>query len=97
MDGNILKNYHVSAKAILDFYKKFDSLGGENHGLIISVKGKRIYEEYCAPYTADTPQNMFSVTKCLVSIAVGFAINDGLLRLDDKILPYFKDYSYKKK
>lgn len=85
----------ISSRAILDFYKRFEEIGGENHGLIITVNGERVYEEYCYPYGKDTPQNMFSCTKTLVSLAVGFAIEDGLLSLDTKIYPYFKDYPHK--
>ncbi len=95
MDTESLQKAGISTKAILDFYRAFDDIGGENHALIITKDGKRVYEEYCSPYDQTSPHNMFSVTKCLVSIAVGFAIDEGLIALDDKILPYFADYPHK--
>ena len=90
-----LSQYGLSTKAILNFYRAFDAIGGENHSLLITKDGKRVYEEYCAPYNADTPHSMFSVTKCLVSIAVGFAIEEGLISMDTRILPYFAEYEHK--
>ncbi len=90
-----LKEYGLSAAAILRYLKRFDEIGGENHGMIVIKDGKKVFEKYCYPYTADMPHTMFSVTKCLVSTAVGFAVDEKKLRLDDKILPYFKDYPHK--
>ncbi len=90
-----LKQCGLSAAAILRYLKRFDEIGGENHGMIVIKDGKKVFERYCYPYTADMPHTMFSVTKCLVSTAVGFAIDEKRLRLDDKILPYFKDYPHK--
>ncbi len=90
-----LKQYGLSAAAILRYLKRFDEIGGENHGMIVIKDGKKVFERYCYPYTSDMPHTMFSVTKCLVSTAVGFAIDEKRLRLDDKILPYFKDYPHK--
>ena len=90
-----LKQFGLSAAAILRYLKRFDEIGGENHGMIVIKDGKKVFERYRYPYTSDMPHTMFSVTKCLVSTAVGFAIDEKRLRLDDKILPYFKDYPHK--
>ena len=90
-----LKENGISAAAILRYLKRFDEIGGENHGMIVIKDGKKVFERYCYPYSADMPHTMFSVTKCLVSTAVGFAVEEGKLSLQDKILPYFKDYPHK--
>lgn len=91
-----LRESGVSAAAILRYLKRFDEIGGENHGMIVIKDGEKVFEKYCYPYTADMPHTMFSVTKCLVSTAVGFAVEEGKLSLDDKILPFFSDYPHKK-
>ena len=88
-------SHGVNAGAILRFMREFDAICGENHAMIITVEGDRVFEQYAAPYTADDPHNMFSVTKCLVSLAVGFAIDEGLIRLDEPILPHFLDYPHR--
>ena len=81
-----------SSKAIYDFYKKLEERNIENHGLII-MKGKDIiYEEYQYPYSSDMPHTLFSVTKSIVSTAAGFAISEGLLSLDTKIIEIFPEY-----
>ncbi|MBO4539218.1 MAG: serine hydrolase, partial [Clostridia bacterium] len=89
-----IKEYGLSAAAILRYLKRFDEIGGENHGMIVIKDGKKVFEKYCYPYTADMPHTMFSVTKCLVSTAVGFAVDEKKLSLTDKILPYFKEYRH---
>ncbi len=90
-----LRENGISAAAILHYLKRFDEIGGENHGMIVIKDGKKVFERYCYPYSASMPHTMFSVTKCLVSTAVGFAIEEGKLSLSDKILPYFSDYPHK--
>ena len=90
-----LRENGISAAAILRYLKRFDEIGGENHGMIVIKDGKKVFERYCYPYTADMPHTMFSVTKCLVSTAVGFAVEEKKLGLQDKILPYFSEYPHK--
>ncbi len=91
-----LKENGISAAAILRYLKRFDEIGGENHGMIVIKDGKKVFERYCYPYSANMPHGMFSVTKCIVSTAVGFAVDEGKLSLTDKILPFFSDYPHKK-
>lgn len=61
------------------------------HAVVVSVDGKIIYEEYRAPFTADTPHRMYSVTKSFVSAGIGCLIREGRLRLEDRVSDYFPD------
>ena len=79
----------LSSKCIYEFYKQLEAHGIENHGLLIIKDGKTVYEEYSYPYSADMPHTLFSVTKSIVSTAVGFAIEEGLVSLDTKIADVF--------
>ncbi len=83
----------LSSAKILDFYKYIESAGAENHGLLITRNGKTLFEHYVAPYSADTPHTLFSVTKSLVSTAVGFAISEGLFELETRVAPFFGEYT----
>lgn len=82
----------LSSEWILKYYKELENCGVENHGLLIMQNGETVYEEYNYPYSADMPHTLFSVTKSVVSTAVGFAIDEGLFSLDDKIIDLFPEY-----
>ena len=84
----------LSSKVLYQFYKELEKYEIENHGLLIMQGHETIYEEYAYPYSADMPHTLFSVTKSLVSTAIGFAIDEGLFSLDSKILPYFSEYKH---
>lgn len=61
---------------------------------MIMVRGNHIFfEKYWDPFYPEFPHRMYSVTKSIVSLAIGFAEQDGLLGLDDQIVKYFgKEY-----
>lgn len=82
----------ISSKPILDYYRKLDENDIESHGLIILHNGEVAFEHYIKPYSADIPHSMFSLTKSVVSTAVGFAIEEGLFTLDDKVIDFFPEY-----
>ena len=85
----------VRSEAVYAFLKEVDDKA-ENHGLLIIRNGKIAFEGYRYPYSADIPHTMFSVTKSLVSTAVGFAVSEGLLTLEEKIEPHFSEYFHVK-
>ena len=82
----------LSSEWIYKFYKEQEKYGIENHALILEKGGAILYEEYTYPYSADMPHTLFSVTKSVVSTAAGFAVDEGLVSLDSKILPLFPEY-----
>lgn len=82
----------ISMKPILDYYRRLDERDIESHGLIILHKGEVAFEHYVKPYSAEMPHTMFSLTKSVVSTAVGFAIEEGLFNLDDKVIDLFPEY-----
>ena len=45
-----LRESGVSAAAILRYLKRFDEIGGENHGMIVIKDGEKVFEKYCYPY-----------------------------------------------
>lgn len=61
------------------------------HDIIIARGNEILFENYRPPFHADYTHRMYSVTKSFVAIAVGFAMQDGLLELDDPIGKYFPD------
>ena len=88
----MLTKSKLSSEWLLKYYKELENCGVENHGLLIMQNGETIFEEYNYPYSADMPHTLFSVTKSVVSTAAGFAIDEGLFSLDDKIIDLFPEY-----
>ncbi|MCU6712704.1 beta-lactamase family protein [Paenibacillus sp. J5C_2022] len=61
------------------------------HGFLVLRQGQIASEGYWAPYTEDSMHRMYSVSKSFVSLAVGLMIDEGKLRLDDRVARYFDD------
>lgn len=61
------------------------------HSMLMMHKGKVIFEEYASPYTKDSLQRMYSVSKSFTALAVGILADDHIISLDDKIVDYFPD------
>ena len=75
----------ASSAGLAAFTDALDALGGV-HSAMVLKGGSVIAESWWAPYPAETPHMMFSVSKSFTSTAVGLAINDGLLSLDDRVI-----------
>ena len=66
-------------------------------GMVIVKDGETVYENYYNDCTAESRIHVFSVTKSIVSILIGMAIDKGLIKsIDDKALDYFPDYTLKR-
>ena len=61
------------------------------HSVLIQRGNRLVYEKYWAPFAADTPHRMYSVTKSFVSMAIGCLLDEGKIALDDPIVRYFPD------
>lgn len=61
------------------------------HQVAVARHGVVLEEEYFGEWTAETPHQMWSTSKTFTSLAVGFAIQDGLLSLDTKISDIFPE------
>jgi CubicO group peptidase (beta-lactamase class C family) len=62
------------------------------HSFLMDWNGQLIKEAYQAPYEKEDYHRMFSITKSLTSIAIGFLLDDGRITLEDKITDYFPEY-----
>lgn len=64
----------------------------EFHSLMVLRHGKVAAEWYNEPFDANTKHTMYSVSKSFTATAVGFAVTEGLLSLDDVVTDFFPDY-----
>lgn len=81
----------IPSSAILSMLDRLYSKGIEMHALMLLRHGQVCAEGSWAPYRPDTPHIMFSFTKSLTSTAIGFAVQEGVLSLDDFLVDIFPD------
>lgn len=81
----------ISSEHILSFLKRLEENQLMLHGMILMRHGKIVAETYYKPYHRNERHRMFSVTKSMVSLAVGLLCDEGKLSLDDKIIKYFPE------
>lgn len=69
-----------------------------NTAAIIVVKnGKTVYENYYNDYISTDTVHVFSVTKSIISILIGIAIDKGYIKsVDQNVLDFFPDYIVKR-
>ncbi|MDR2496413.1 MAG: beta-lactamase family protein [Tannerellaceae bacterium] len=81
----------VMTEGILSFIEEVEAEGIDMHSLMILRHGKVIAEAYWHPYKASTRHIMHSVSKTFASTAIGFAVQERLLSVDDKLVDLFPD------
>lgn len=83
----------VSAKVVNEFFKNAEEKGLDYHSLMVIRNGKVAVEWYNEPFDKNTTHSMYSVSKSFTATAIGFAVSEGLVSLDDKLLDFFPEYA----
>lgn len=81
----------VSSAAILEFIEAADAKVDAMHSFMLARHGQVVAEGWWSPYGAEIPHTMFSLSKSFTSTAVGLAIAEGKLSLDDPVLKFFPE------
>jgi CubicO group peptidase (beta-lactamase class C family) len=81
----------VSSAAVRAFIEAADKDIDSLHSFMLVRHGHVIGEGWWSPYAADTPHMLFSLSKSFTSTAVGMAVADGKLSIDDPVLKFFPD------
>src|SRR3954465_1511475 len=79
----------ISSQAVLDFVESADKEINTLHSFMLVRHGQVIAEGWWKPEAADNPHVLHSLRKSFNSTAVGLAIADGKLSLDDPVLKFF--------
>ncbi|WP_338682440.1 serine hydrolase [Streptomyces acidiscabies] len=82
----------ISSRSISLLLDQLEARAVECHSLMVVHRGHVVAEGWWAPYSADRPHLLYSLTKSFTSIAVGLAIADGLLALDDRVVDVLPDH-----
>jgi len=81
----------ISSADLLSFVDAADREIDTMNSLIIIRHGQVVAEGWWTPYDRDTPHILYSLSKSFTSTAVGLAISEGKLSLDDQVLKFFPE------
>ncbi|MEL7588505.1 MAG: serine hydrolase [Prolixibacteraceae bacterium] len=81
----------VSSQGILDFLQAVENSEHELHSFMFLRHGKVIAEGWWNPYSPNLKHTMYSLSKSFTSTAVGFAVSEKLLSVDDPVISFFPE------
>lgn len=81
----------IPSSAVLAFVDAIEQRAIELHSFMLLRHGNIVAQGAWAPYRLDVPHMLFSLSKSFTSTAVGLAIAEGRLSLDDTVLSFFPD------
>ncbi|HET7474955.1 MAG TPA: serine hydrolase domain-containing protein [Dermatophilaceae bacterium] len=81
----------VDAAGIDAFLDGVESARVELHSLMVLRGGHVVAEGWWAPYAADRPHLLYSLSKSFTSTALGFAVGEQRVGLDDFVADYFPE------
>ncbi|MCM3874332.1 MAG: beta-lactamase family protein [Pyrinomonadaceae bacterium] len=81
----------IASSDILDFVDTADRQIDTMNSFMLVRHGYVVAEGWWGPYDAATPHILYSLSKSFTSTAVGIAIAEGKLSLDDEVLKFFPE------
>ena len=81
----------LSSRALLDYLDALEASGMEQHSVMVIKNGMLAAGMHFAPHTEKTPHICYSISKPFTSAAAGFAVAEGLLDWDDRVLDVLAD------
>lgn len=81
----------IPAQAVLRFIARMEREDVCLHGFELRHDGMIRAEGYYAPFVKGAPHRMYSVSKSMVSLAVGLLAEEGAICLDEPVANYFTD------
>lgn len=81
----------ISSIDLLAFVAAADNEIDTMNSFMLVRHGHVVAEGWWAPYDRDTPHVLYSLSKSFTSTAVGLAIAEGKLSLDDQVIKFFPD------
>ena len=82
----------ISTQAVIDMMDSLQQMRGcDIHHVMVVRHGKVVAELHADPFRADDSHTLYSVSKLFTALAVGIAIDENRLRLDDRVMTFFYD------
>lgn len=83
---------NIDAAGIDAFVSALEAAPGiEPHSLMLLRSGQVVAEGWWAPYSPERVHLLYSLSKSFTSTAVGLAVAEGLLSLDDTVISHFPE------
>lgn len=82
----------ISSLNIADFLRGVQDMQYQMHSFLLMRHGKVAAEVCEYPYHREDKRLIYSSSKTFTSTAVGIAVKEGLLNVEDRVLDYFKEY-----
>ncbi len=79
----------IASASIRKFLDSVAQSKQEFHSLMILRHGHVVAEGWWAPYSSEHRQQLYSLSKSFTSTAIGFAVTEGLLSVDDPVIKFF--------
>lgn len=83
----------ICSGSILEFMKRMEEASIELHSISVLRHGKMCAIGAMKPYDLSVPHIMFSFSKTLTATGIGFAVQEGILKLTDKLIDIFPEYA----
>ena len=85
------ENAGISSAAVGEYARRLKDGGYGVQGYAIYRHGSIVSEMIASPYKTDDQRHVYSISKSWTGTAVGIAIDEGLISLDDKVISFFPD------
>jgi len=82
----------VSSAGIGKFMQAIKNSGQEFHSLMILRNGHVVTEAWWEPYSSEHRMQLYSLSKSFTGTAIGLAVGEGLLSVDDPVIKFFPEY-----
>jgi CubicO group peptidase (beta-lactamase class C family) len=82
----------ISSAGIIKFLEAITEIKQEFHSLMILRHGTVVAEGWWAPYSSEHKQQLYSLSKSFTGTAIGLAVRERLLTVDDPIIKFFPDW-----
>ncbi len=81
----------ISSEGINNFIDAVSKSKHELHSFMILRHGKVVSEGWWNPYRNDLKHTLYSTSKSFTASAIGFAVSEGKLTVNDKVISFFPD------
>ena len=82
----------ISTRAVINMMDSLQQMRGcDIHHVMVVRHGKVVAELHAAPFRAEDSHTLYSVSKLATALAVGVAVDENRLRLDDRVMTFFYD------
>lgn len=82
----------ISSEGILNFIEAAEKEQPDAlHSMMIVRHGKTVAEGWWNPYNAESPHLLYSLSKSFTSTAIGLAVAEDLISVDDQVISFFPE------